>query len=417
MSDELQVVFLLGMVGAAYLLAHFVVGWFQRRFLTITGIEYILLGAVLGPEVVPGVRALADLEGLAPIIAFAAGWVGLLYGVSLDLRALSEAQDRAARLAAFDVVVTGAGVGGLSYLALSRGWVLPGVAWSDAAVASWVLACAAAAGSTSAVDLVRLRYRALETELLPLLHRAARMGDVAAIVGFGLLFCAFHVEGPGQAMAGLALFDEWLVRTVVLGVGLGWLFAIFLGDTEDANHRFLALSGIIIFASGAAFFLKLSALLVNLLLGLTLGLTRHGRGLTEVLESTQAPVRLVLLVFAGALWVPVPMGPAVALSAGYVALRVLAKFAGGSLATVGTPLRSDVFRGMLAQGDVAVAIAIGFRLVYRGPAADLAYTAILVSVVIHEMVAPRLLKGLLIDAGELRHDIDTMRPAPQREVG
>ena len=51
-----------------------------------------------------------------------------------------------------------------------------------------------------------------------------------------------------------------------------------------------------------------------------------------------------------------------------------------------------------------MAIAISFALVYDGAAVDLAYTAILGSVVLTEFLAPRLLQNLLVDAGELRQD-------------
>lgn len=407
MSEELLVVVLLGMVAAAYLLTHFVVEWFQRRFLLITGIEYMLLGVLLGPAVVPEISALADLQGLSPIIAFAAGWVGFLYGMELDMKSIVGVPDRSGRVAAFDVVITGGIVAWVSYQVLAAEWLVT-VPPDDAMVAAGVLGCAAAAGSSGAVDLIRARYQALETELLPLLRRSARMSDVAAIVAFGVLECVYHV-GADELVAA-----EWIGISLLLGAGLGALFWVFLGDTTEENHRFLALVGILVFASGAAFFLKISALLVNLVLGVVIVNSPHGKGIGEVLERTQAPVRLILLVFAGALWVPPPLWATLAICVGYIVLRTLSKSLSGFLATIGTPLRSDVFRGMMAQGDVAIAIAIGFRLVYSGPAVDLAYSAILAAVVVHELAAPRLLKGLLVDAGELRGDVGTTSPAPPR---
>ena len=57
---------------------------------------------------------------------------------------------------------------------------------------------------------------------------------------------------------------------------------------------------------------------------------------------------------------------------------------------------------MLAHGNVAVAMVVSLRLVYDGPAIDLAYTAILASVIVNDLVAPRVLRGLLVDTGDLR---------------
>jgi hypothetical protein len=113
----------------------------------------------------------------------------------------------------------------------------------------------------------------------------------------------------------------------------------------------------------------------------------------------------VLLLFAGALWRPVPVVPGLAVVGGFVALRLLGKVLGSVAGTFGTPLRIDLFRGLMAQGNAAVAMAVSFRIVYDGRWADLAYTAVLVGVVLSELVSPRLVRGLLVDSGELGQDL------------
>ena len=404
MSNDLTVLMVLGMVGVAYLLTHFVVEWFQRRALVVSGLEYILLGVVLGPVYVSEVQALADHTALAPVIAFAAGWVGLLYGMELELRKFVGTSNRSVRLALVEVALIVTSVTWVAHEAFVAGWLIAPVGGSDAWVAAGVLGCAAAAGSSSAVDLVAARYANIKTETLPMLRRAARIGDLLAITCFGTIFCLFH---EGTTLTQRALVPaEWLLITVALGGILGVLFMVFLGRESDPNDRFLALSGILLLASGSAFFLNLSALLVNLLLGILIVNMRHGATVPATLERTSGPVRLVLLVFAGAMWEPVPFGAAVGLAGGYILLRGAAKIASGAVASLGTPLRGDIARGMISQGEVAVAMAISAKLIYSGPAIDLAYTAILVSVVLHELIAPRLLKGLLVDSGELRHDVE-----------
>jgi NhaP-type Na+/H+ or K+/H+ antiporter len=65
-------------------------------------------------------------------------------------------------------------------------------------------------------------------------------------------------------------------------------------------------------------------------------------------------------------------------------------------------MRSDAGRGLLAQGQVAVALAVAFRLGQQGSLVDIGYNAVLISVLFHDFVAPWALRGLLLDAGELR---------------
>lgn len=399
--------FLIGVVAAAYLLAHLVVERAQQRFLFVAGIEYLGLGVVLGPAVFPvWLQPLGDLTSLAPIFAFVAGWVGLLTGLEADRGRTSW---RAVRIALADTVVTGACVAAATYAFLRSG--LLGEADPAAALAAaLVLGAAASAGSSSAIDLLESRYGGVETELLPMLGRATRLGDLVSISVFGLVFCFFHAGGTLTAAPPSP--GAWILLTVGIGLTLGLVLFLFLGSDESEGHVFLGMTGILLFASGAAFFLKLSALTVNLVLGVVLGRTALGGRVAAELDRTAKPVTLVLLVFAGALWRPVPLWTGTAFVVGYLLVRLLAKVLASAVATLGTPLRLDLFRGMLAQGNAAVAMAVSYQLVYDGEIVDLVYTAVVVGTVLSELLSPRLLRGLLVDAGELREDLG---PRPVRE--
>lgn len=400
---------LIVVVAVAYLLTHFVVNRLQRRYLFVSGLEYVLLGILLGPAVVNTLEVFDNLGRLAPIIAFAAGWIALIYGMEFKLRdLLDEARGLAIRLAVVDVLGTGAAVGLGGYAFFRSGLVMEPVAATDAAAASAMLACAAAAGSSSAVDLIREAYPELPSRLLPTLRQAARFGDMLALLGLGLVFCIFD-QGPGHATTLAPDPASWAWATLGVGLGLGFVFALFLGNEADANSRFLALVGITVFAAGASFFLDISALTVNMLLGVVLVNSKDGPQVADTLHTSLKPVTLVLMVFAGAMWVPVTPLAAVVVLVGYVLTRAVAKASSLFLASLGTPLRHDVFRGLMAQGNVSIAIAVSFRLVYEGEAADLAFTAVLVSVVLNQLLAPRMVKRLLIDAGELDSDASFAR--------
>jgi Kef-type K+ transport system membrane component KefB len=191
---------------------------------------------------------------------------------------------------------------------------------------------------------------------------------------------------------------------VLLGVVMGVVFHFFLGDEDDENHLFLAFTGIIVFASGAAWYLQLSPLLVSLVLGMVRGNTsRHARRVLPVILRTHKPMVLLLLIFAGALWTPVHW-PAFVLALLYISVRILGKLTGGWLAalSIGPAVRRDLGRGLLGHGEVAVAMALNLRLVYQGPYVDWVFTAVLVSMVVNELWSARLLKGFLIDAGDIK---------------
>lgn len=402
-ADELQkVVLLVIVIGAAYLLAHSVVGRLQRRFLVVSGVEYLLLGILLGP-VFPAIRAFDNLTGLLPIIALAAGWVGLLRGTDFDLSALQKLNPATWRIMFLHHLLPGLAVGFGSFYLFRTGFggFIAEASRNEAAISAWFLACCAAADSTEPVDLLARRYQIIG-KLAPLLRDAARLGDIFVILGFGLLFCMFHENAP-QAVDYSP--STWVLVTILLGASLGGLFSLFMAGGESDNARFLALVGIIAFASGGAYFLELSPLAVNLALGIVLVHSRSGKLLHGTLESTERPMMIVLLIFAGALWSPTAWEPTLIALSAFIVARLLAKSIASLLAGLGTPLRKDLFRGLLAHGEVTLAMAVSFRLVYEGPAADIAYSVVLGSVVLHDLVAPRLLRGLLVDAGDLQREL------------
>lgn len=402
------VVSVLLVVGLAYLIANFIVDRLQRMLLIVTGFEYLILGVFLGPTV-PAVHVLDNLSGMMPIIALAAGWVGLLRGMDLDAARLSNRPTGTMRVVVLHLLLPGALVGGAAYyfFYLSQGMgLVPEVGWREAGASAFVLGCAAASDSEAPYEIVAGRYE-IQGPVATQLRIVGQISDVLVILSFGIAFCLFHVPWGQTSGTDPEWTMNWLGIQIALGIGLGALFTPFLGGNESPNGRFLALVGIITFASGAAYFVQLSPLSVNVLLGLVLvRFAKTGRLMRETLQTTEKPMNLIMLVLAGALWHPLEnrdAWTATALVFGcFLLFRLVAKWLASKVSAWGmTSMRNDLYRGLLGQGEVTLAMAISFKVVYSGPVVDIAYTAILASVVVMDLVAPRLLRDLLVDAGDV----------------
>jgi hypothetical protein len=54
---------------------------------------------------------------------------------------------------------------------------------------------------------------------------------------------------------------------------------------------------------------------------------------------------------------------------------------------------------------VALAMALSLSFAFDNPLIDVIYTVIIINSLINELIAPRILRGLIIDAGELQDDV------------
>ncbi|MCB9798081.1 MAG: hypothetical protein H6741_35840, partial [Alphaproteobacteria bacterium] len=405
-----EVILLIAAIGIAYLIAHFLVEWLQDRFLFTTGSEYMLIGVLLGPAThsllvdqlglrVPQVVSEDAMLQLGPLIELAIGWVGLLYGAQLNLGKLLSSRDGSISLSTMSCLVGFGVIAGGSYLTLEWLQPVPGASETSLLLASTTLGTIGAVTSPAVLDLVTRRFNA-KGATTDMLRRSLRLDELIAITGFGLISAWFHQATPEYAPQLDA--THWFVGSITLGGLLGALFHFFIGQEHDADKQFMAFVGIVVFASGAAYYLQVSPLLVNMVLGVAMvNVTdKSGEDVVSVLERTRRPMYILLLFFAGAMWTPLAwIGVAVAVL--FVIVRTAGVFMGGLAAAVGLGQghRRDLGRALLGQGELAVAMALNYYLLFRDDAlADVVFTAALMSVLLNELWSARLLKGLLIDA-------------------
>jgi len=92
-------------VVCAYLAAHLAFEWVARRFLIISGAEYLVLGLLLGPQVAGLIRA-EVVGGFGPLMTLALGWIGAVIGAQFHLPTLVRVPGVHFRIAALEAVVT-----------------------------------------------------------------------------------------------------------------------------------------------------------------------------------------------------------------------------------------------------------------------------------------------------------------------
>jgi Kef-type K+ transport system membrane component KefB len=399
---------LMGLLVLSYIGSFLVGGRAIRGFGLPSGSEYLLLGFVIGPNVL-GLIERSMLDAFEPIADAALGWLAFVLG--LDYAFLGHRRVRLSSLvvACSIALVTGGAVAAAVYMVLVRFTPLAG---TQLLLLAGGIGAACSETTRDAVRWVVERHRA-RGPLADLLGEIADSDDLVPLVATALLFALSpapqsRIELPGLAWAGL---------TIGLGVLLGLLASVLLGRESRLHESWGVLLGTSLFAIGLAVRLNLSFLAMLFFMGIALaGSSRHRDEVAAMIAPTERPVLLPALVLAGARIGPNATPGLTWIVAAAVGVRLLVKMVVGFLVWAGyraaRPAGASLGLGLLPTGALAMAVGLSFALRFPGQVGDTILLTVAVVTVFGEFVGPGRLRVSLLRAGE----ISEAKPPPQGVV-
>ncbi|MFH2006354.1 MAG: cation:proton antiporter [bacterium] len=369
------------------------------RYIYLTGTEFILVGLALGSSFL-GLLDESTIRGLTPLYSLGLGFIGLLFGIQLELNKLL----RLPRHYFLVVVVQALVTMGVVFLPC---WFLLrhvfGAGGGDQLLAAFVLAATASCTGVTTLVLMSREKRLRSTPFLELLRYIASLDAVVGLCAVGIAYGLMHDHTPFGAHFGAGA----LAIGIALAIGLimGLLFHVLTQIRCTEEELLIFVMGIILFAGGMAEYLKLSPLFVCMLTGITMANISNARDrIFFVLARLEHPFYVVLLILAGAIW-RVDTSWAWIFAALYLALRAAGKVTGGYLAPRAVGVDIAVPRrlgfGLISQGGIAVAIVLNYHLMYPSRYTSVVVTSVLLAVIINELVSPVFIRNLLRRAGEV----------------
>ena len=383
-------------VAVAYLAAHVAFDWLAKRFMLVSGAEYLLLGILLGPHV-SGILSAQTMSGFAPLITLALGWIGAIVGTQFYLPALVRIPARTYRLGFLEAILTAFMVGGvgaaLMWLITGRGDIMQSIAPALA------LGAIAAVSAPAGIEVVTRKIGGQREPIVLQLQVATAMDALVGIVTMGLLFCIFH---PNDTVAARGITPtEWAVITLGIGVVGGTLFHLFLGGETNVDRLFISLAGAIILASGAAAYLHLSPVLTSMVVGAVLVNTSGGSRpvIADTLAKSERPFYFVLLVFAGASWDPSTVAWWWAVVLAFLVTRVVGKIGtarlGARVNDALPDLGPDWGFALLGQGGLAIALGLDYSRFSAAVLPHAVFTAAIVSVLFTDVGSARIIHAVM----------------------
>jgi hypothetical protein len=349
----------LGLLAVAGLLAARLPRPASRRspsldFAITAGAPLLLLGLVLGP----GIELLARplWRALAPLTAFAVGWIGAVLGARFEWR-------RARRISRGAWLLAAAGAGAAFLVVALGAWVLarlvPGLAavWAPRLPAVLGLAAVAAASGPEAVTAVA-RASGVERRLARALGRAAALETACAALAMGVPLALRHPLSWGVFAAGGAALVGFVCSSATRLTAAG----------QDVAP---AVVGCVLFGAGIGYATDVSPFLVCALAAVvTVHASPRRREVRAALRAWERPISALVLLISGAL-LALPTLWIIAAVPLLQALRIGARWLSARYARVALTLRDlppHFGLGTVAQGGTALALAVNYFLMYgRGP--------------------------------------------------
>lgn len=345
----------------------------------ISGIPYILIGLLLGPHT-SNFLSQEILLKLEPLISLALGWVGILFGIQLRWKNLLRFPLNYVLFTSLESLVS---FGVILILSVVLFWNL--IAASRIQMLQAALILAALGCITSPITIARaISVNKARGRLTHLVQFISGLDAFWGIVAAGVIFALIH-----PLPTGLVSFPgEWLIVSIAIGAGVGLLFNYLLKGWFTQEEIFLLVLGLVIFTSGIGFYLHVSPIFLNMIVGIVLAQSqRNYQKVTRVLVLAEKPIYLMLLIFAGAMW-HLPDSMELLLIFGFIATRYVAKYLGGfvSARTINCafPVPHSLGNVLTSFGGISLAIAFNYKLFFPDFTGNLVMGVTIIGIIVFD---------------------------------
>jgi Kef-type K+ transport system membrane component KefB len=371
------------------------------RLLAKTSLFFLVLGAAIGPS---GLELIDPevLREMSPIVVIGLGWIGFLYGSTLEFRALRKFRNQMFWTALGEALATFAMVGAAFVLIAHLGWV----DWDPLA---YILLASTAACTAPLQRLLGTPEEDTDEEeegaTVELAHFCSRLDDLPGILALGLLF---SISPPRIGDSAELSVVFWFTVQVVLGAVFGWATDYLYHSIEtsegetDPGELTLVFFGMLCLSSGFAAYLGLSPLFVGVVSGFVFANhSEHVESLAGALAEKEHTVYVLFLLVSGCYWPFRGFNAWIPLLV-YLLIRLLGKVVGSFVSRhmflderSGEASKASEKFGLalVPQGGLAIAMVVSYLWTFSDSYAAWAINIVHISVIVNDLIAPYLLRG------------------------
>ncbi len=353
-----------------------------------TGIEYILLGLLLGGS---GLKILdADtIRKFQPFLIFGLAWVGYLYGIQFEIKLVMALPKKFFSITAIQAIITFIIVS-LSMFTFFH--LLSIISLEKAIIISIVLGITALSTAQSALAIANRNFKFKDQRLFDLLRYIAAVDGLFSMFFFSV-FLAFTNPGTATIVPLLSAL-KWTGLTAFAALIPAMIFLLMNKTGYKHGDFLLLLTGIIAFTGGMSWQLGLSPLISGLIAGIFIANTCKFRiRALNFLSDGEKPIYIIMLIILGAGW---DLGQKMSIAAVLIFIifrtagKVMGNFAAVKSFRSAFRIPPGVGFSLLSQGGISFGIIINFNIIYPELSTWIIYI-ILISTFFFELISPRLI--------------------------
>jgi Kef-type K+ transport system membrane component KefB len=388
--------------GFLLLAAYFTSKIFSRFGLPkLTG--YLVAGVLAGPFVL-GLVTKDMAISLKVVSSTATAILALEAGSELNLSKIRPVVRTLRAIIVFAVIGAMLAIAGVLYLMRPMLPFFDGLDTTQSLAVCFVIGVALSAQSPAVVMAMLSELRA-EGPLSQVILASVVVADLCVILVFSVASALTGAAiGGGIDVLGTALAVSWeLFGSLAFGVAIGMLIGQFLISVKNGASLFALMICVIVAEIGAR--VHLDPLIVMLAAGIWLRnfSKADAADLLRGFESAQLPVFLVFFALAGSKLDIYALWGSIAVVGALAATRATSFYIGCKIACAQTGavdvVRKYAWFGLVPQAGLALALALVLQKTF--PSFGNEASVILFGVVgLNELVAPVILRGMLLTSGE-----------------
>ena len=390
---------LLALLVVAYIGSLYTSAERKRSFGSASGVEFVMLGVLLGPHVLGALNSQA-VHAFDPIALMALGWIGLGYGVEWGMNGERRPSLFRILMGCFLTCLVASAVGASVYFAAR------GLRWLEGEpleLASIAAALVSAETTRHAVRWVSERHN-VSGPLSTWLGDVAAADDAPVIIGLTALF-ARHTGVIEIAGSQVPVWGSTL-GTLAIGAILGLVCAYLTYRDRSVVTAWSSLIGCACLATGFTTSLGLSAMGATFTMGLTMSIASPiGADIRKAVMRTEGSLLLPALLLGGArLRFPGSRTEMLLIGAA-LATRVLASYlVGASCALSRSAFRKStpwLGLAMTSSGTLTMMVGLAFSLRLSEEVGAFVLTCATLGTLLGELLGPMAMLRALDRAGEV----------------